>query len=89
MLQNPTWTATDDLTRDQFRVFSSLGEQLRMSEDDRRRVLLLTEQEWAHWSDFPRRWAVAGTSTGPGDAAAAWQRKLSPRGASRTPGMKS
>ena len=23
-----------------------------MSEDDRRRVLLLTKQEWAHWSDF-------------------------------------
>ena len=25
MLQNPTWTATDDLTRDQFRVFSLLA----------------------------------------------------------------
>ena len=52
MLQNPTWTATDNLTRSQFRVFSSLGEQLRLTEDDQRRVLLLSKQEWSHWTDF-------------------------------------
>ena len=46
MLQNPTWTATDNLTRNQFRVFSSLGEQLHLTESDRRWVLLLSEQEW-------------------------------------------
>jgi hypothetical protein len=52
MLQNPNWSATDALARSQFRVFSSLGEQLRLTEDARRRVLLLSQQEWAHWTDF-------------------------------------
>jgi hypothetical protein len=52
MLQNPNWSTTDTLARSQFRVFSSLGEQLQLSEDARRRVLLLSQQEWTHWTDF-------------------------------------
>ena len=52
MLQSMTWFATDNLTRSQFQMFSQLGEQMQLSEDDRRRVLLLSEQEWSDWSDF-------------------------------------
>jgi hypothetical protein len=52
MLQSMTWFATDSLTRSQFQVFSQLGEQMQLSEDDQRRVLLLSKQEWSNWSDF-------------------------------------
>jgi hypothetical protein len=52
MLQSMTWYATDNLARSQFQVFSQLGEHMQLSEDDQRRVLLLSEQEWSNWSDF-------------------------------------
>ena len=52
MLQNLTWDATDNLARDQFAMFSEIGEQMHLSDDDQRRVLLLSEREWADWSDF-------------------------------------
>jgi hypothetical protein len=47
-----TWCATDNLARSQFQVFSQIGEQMRLSADDQRRVLLLSEKEWSDWSDF-------------------------------------
>jgi hypothetical protein len=52
MLQSLTWCATDNLARSQFQVFSQLGEEMRLSDNDRRRALLLSEQEWSDWSDF-------------------------------------
>lgn len=52
MLQSMTWFATDGLARSQFQIFSEIGGQIRLSDEDRRRVLLLSEQEWAEWSDF-------------------------------------
>ncbi len=52
MLQNLSWTAIDNLARNQFQVFSQVGEQMHLSEDDRRRVLLLSDTEWSNWSDF-------------------------------------
>ena len=52
MLQSMTWCATDNLARDQFQMFSQLGEQMRLSQDDQRRVLLLSVQEWCNWADF-------------------------------------
>ena len=52
MLQSMTWFATDNLARSQFQLFSEIGEQMQLSDDDRRRVLLLSEQEWSAWSDF-------------------------------------
>lgn len=52
MLQSMTWCATDNLARSQFEVFSQIGEQMRLSEAEQRRVLLLSEQEWADWADF-------------------------------------
>jgi hypothetical protein len=47
-----TWCATDNLARSQFQVFSQIGEQMQLSADDQRRVLLLSEQEWSDWSGF-------------------------------------
>jgi hypothetical protein len=52
MLQSMTWLATDSLARSQLQMFSEIGEQMQLSDDDQRRVLLLSEQEWADWSDF-------------------------------------
>ncbi len=52
MLQSMTWIATDNLARSQFQMFSQLGDQMQLSEDDQRRVLLLSEQEWSNWTDF-------------------------------------
>jgi hypothetical protein len=52
MLQSMTWFATDNLARSQFQVFSQLGDQMQLSEDDQRRVLLLSKQEWSNWWDF-------------------------------------
>ena len=52
MLQSMNWVAADNLARCQFQVFSQIGEQIQLSDDDRRRVLLLSEKEWADWSDF-------------------------------------
>ncbi len=54
MLQSLNWVAMDNLARNQFQVFSELGEQMHLSKEDQRRVLLLSEQEWADWSDFRR-----------------------------------
>jgi hypothetical protein len=47
-----TWSTTDTLARNQFQVFNQLGEHMALSADDQRRVLLLSEAEWANWSDF-------------------------------------
>ena len=52
MLQSMTWYATDTLARSQFQMFSQLGEEMQLSKDDQRRVLLLSPQEWADWSEF-------------------------------------
>jgi hypothetical protein len=52
MLQSMTWLATDKIARDQFEVFSQLGNEMQLSEDDKRRVLMLSDKEWADWADF-------------------------------------
>ena len=52
MLQSMTWFATDNLARNQLEVFSELGGQLQLSDDEQRRALLLSEHEWSQWSDF-------------------------------------
>jgi len=40
------------ITRGQFRLFNELGESIRLTSEDRRRVLALTEAEWAAWLAF-------------------------------------
>lgn len=52
MLQSMTWLATDKIARDQFEVFSHIGDQMQLSKDDQRRVLLLSDAEWSDWEDF-------------------------------------
>ena len=52
MLQSMTWFATDNLARSQFQIFSDLGAQVHLSDEDQRDALLLSEQEWSAWSDF-------------------------------------
>lgn len=52
MLQSLKWAAMDNLARNQFHMFCELGEEMQLSDDDRRRVLLLSEQEWSDWSGF-------------------------------------
>lgn len=52
MLQSMTWLATDKIARDQFEVFSQIGTQMHLSDDDKRRVLLLSDEEWSDWSGF-------------------------------------
>ena len=52
MLQSMNWFATDELARSQFEVFSQMGDQMQLSDDEQRRVLLLSEQEWSDWSEF-------------------------------------
>jgi hypothetical protein len=40
------------ITRGQFRLFNEIGEAIRLTQDDRRRVLALTEAEWTAWLAF-------------------------------------
>ena len=52
MLQNLAWHATDNLARNQFHVFRQLGDEMQLSDDEQRRVLLLSEKQWSDWSEF-------------------------------------
>ena len=52
MLRNLSWETTDNLARSQFRIYRDLGDAARVAEEDRRRVLLLDQQEWSAWADF-------------------------------------
>jgi hypothetical protein len=54
MLRNLSWETTDALARTQWQLYRSTGEAARLSDEACRRVLLLSEQEWAVWSDFVR-----------------------------------
>jgi hypothetical protein len=52
MLQIPAWQPTDDLTRAQLALFHALGDQISLSQDDRRRALDLDDGTWSAWTDF-------------------------------------
>jgi hypothetical protein len=54
MLRGSVWYGTDDLARGQFRVFTEVGDTIRLSPDDRRRALALSEREWDDWVAFLR-----------------------------------
>ena len=84
MLQSMTWLATDNLARSQFRMFNELGEQMRLSEDDQRRALLLSEQEWSALVGFPPGRPAAGTTATSRDAAPPRQRQPSAGGDGRS-----
>jgi len=52
MLRNLAWDKTDELTRAQLAMFHALGDEIRLSEDDRRRALDLDDGTWAEWQAF-------------------------------------
>jgi hypothetical protein len=52
MLQDPAWQATDALTRAQLAMFHALGDQINMTENDRRHALNLDDSTWRAWTVF-------------------------------------
>jgi hypothetical protein len=52
MLRNLSWESTDRLARNQFRIYSELGDAVRIPEEERRRVLSLDQHEWSDWAEF-------------------------------------
>lgn len=52
MLRNLNWEITDNLARNQFQIYRELGDATGLGEEDRRRVLLLNQQEWTDWAEF-------------------------------------
>jgi len=42
------------IARDQFRVFDRIGDRIELTEEERRRVLLLSADEYSAWSLVPR-----------------------------------
>lgn len=52
MLQNLAWQPIDPLTHAQLSMFHALGDQIRLSNDDRRRALNLDDKTWSKWMDF-------------------------------------
>lgn len=52
MLQSMNWDVTDNLARSQWRIYADLGDQMQIEAEDRRRVLLLDQQQWSDWAEF-------------------------------------
>ena len=52
MLRNLSWETTDNLARNQFRIYRELGDAMRIDQENCRRVLLLNQQEWTDWAEF-------------------------------------
>ncbi len=48
-----TQPGLDDIAREQFRMFDGIGDRIALTDDDRRRVLLLSDEEWSAWSRVP------------------------------------
>lgn len=48
----------DALARGEWRLFEDLGTEVSMTTDDRRRLLSLTDSEWAAWLGFQRGGAM-------------------------------
>lgn len=51
-MQDMDGDAIDQVARRQFDVYQQLGDEIAMKEQDRRRILLLNERQWADWSRF-------------------------------------
>ena len=52
MLRDPAWQAANDLTRAQLAMLHRLGDQIVLTEDDRRRALDLDDRAWRAWAAF-------------------------------------
>jgi len=44
----------EEIAREQFRMFDSIAERAALADEDRRRLLLLSEQQWLAWSRVPQ-----------------------------------
>ena len=86
MLRNLSWETTDNLARSQFQIYRELGDAMGIGEEDRRRVLLLNQQEWTDWADFLNEGPLPAEPPSAGDAATSGQCQLSPGGAGGTAG---
>ncbi|MEO9191837.1 MAG: hypothetical protein ABI224_17800 [Acetobacteraceae bacterium] len=42
------------IAREQFRVFDGIGDRIELTEEERRRILLLLADEYSAWSRVPR-----------------------------------
>jgi hypothetical protein len=49
-----TQPGLDNIAREQFRMFDGIGDRIALTDDDRRRVLLLSDKEWSDWSRVPQ-----------------------------------
>jgi hypothetical protein len=52
MLRNLAWQKFDDVTRAQLAMFHALGDQINLTDDDRRRALDLDDRTWMAWANF-------------------------------------
>jgi hypothetical protein len=52
MLRNLNWETTDTLARSQFEIYRELVDAMGIDEADRRRDLMLDQQEWTGWAEF-------------------------------------
>jgi hypothetical protein len=51
------WTTPvdlQDIAREQFRMFDDIAQRTALAEENKRRLLRLSEQEWLAWSRVPR-----------------------------------
>jgi hypothetical protein len=44
----------EQIAREQFRMFDGIAERTALTDEDRRRLLLLSEQQWLAWSRVPQ-----------------------------------
>lgn len=54
MQMSPRWNGTVDVVRGQFRMLTEIADSIRLSTDDTRRALSLSEAEWSGWAEFMR-----------------------------------
>lgn len=43
----------DEIAREQFRMFVGIGNRIALTDEQRRRLLLLSNEEWLVWSRVP------------------------------------
>jgi hypothetical protein len=54
MLRTLAWPSSADLLRAQFSMFHAQGDQIDLTDDDRRCALDLDDRTWMGWTDFMR-----------------------------------
>jgi hypothetical protein len=52
MMEHDTQTGSHALARRQFEAFNELGRVARLRDEDRRRLLWMSVEEWSAWAEF-------------------------------------